>query len=126
MRGLVPRQGLQQLAGASHRERQHQPVGLCESQGPFGRLICRALVTERTIGQPGQQLSLHHRDGPDDRCRAVQDVPQRAERPGRVAFGEADRRVGVADFTRAGLLVIERRERGAGFGGHLEAGLGGQ
>jgi hypothetical protein len=53
VRSLVPRQGLQQLPGAGHRERQHQPVSLGESQRPFGRLIRRALVTERTVGQPG-------------------------------------------------------------------------
>ena len=33
----------------------HQPVSLGDSQGPFGRLIRRARVTERTAGQPGQQ-----------------------------------------------------------------------
>ena len=45
---------------------------------------------------------------------------------GRAAFGEAEHRAGVTDFAGAGPLVIERRERGAGFAGHPEAGLGGQ
>ena len=83
VRGLVPRQGLQQLPGAGHLERQHQPVSLGESQRPFGGLIRRPLITELTVGQPGQQLRLHDRDVPDDRRRAVQDIPHRAQSPGR-------------------------------------------
>ena len=107
-------------------ERQDGPVRLGEGQRAFGGLVRRALVTEFTVGQPGEQVSLHDREVPDDRCGAVQDVPQRAEGRGRIAFGEADHRAGVADFARAGPLVIERRERGAGLAGHPEAGLGGQ
>ena len=123
---LVPRQGLQQLPGARRQERQDGPVRLGEGEGAFGGLVRRALVTELTVGQPGEQVGLQDREIPDDRCRAVQDIPQRAEGRGRVAFGEADHRAGVTDFAGAGPLVIERRERGAGFAGHPEAGLGGQ
>ena len=109
---------------ARHHERQDQPVRLGEGQRALGGLVRRALVTELTVGQPGQQVSLHDRDVPDDRCRAVQDVLHRAQGPGRIAFREADHRAGVADLARAGPLVIERRERGAGLAGHPERGPG--
>jgi len=78
------------------------------------------------VGQPGEQVSLHDRDVPDDRCGAVQDVPHRAEGPGRITVREADHRAGFTDLTRAGPLVSQRHERGAGLAGHPEAGLGGQ
>jgi hypothetical protein len=38
VRGLVPRQGLEQLPGACHHERQDQPVWLRQGQRPFGGL----------------------------------------------------------------------------------------
>jgi hypothetical protein len=58
--------------------------------------------------------------------RALQDIGQRAEGSGRIAFREVDHRAGVTDFARADPLVVERREEGAGFAGHTEADLGGQ
>jgi hypothetical protein len=69
------------------------------------------------VGEPGQQVRLHDRDVTDDRCRAVQNIPYRAERSGRIAFREADHRAGITDFARADPLVIERREAGARFAG---------
>jgi hypothetical protein len=36
VRGLVPRQGLEELPRSGHREREHEPVSFGESQGPFG------------------------------------------------------------------------------------------
>ena len=92
----------------------------------FGGLIRRVLVTELTIGEPGEQLSLNDRDVTDDRRRAVQHVPHRAESSGRIAVREADHRAGIADLARSGLLISERRELGAGLTGHPDAGLGGQ
>ena len=50
------------------------------------------LVTELTMGEGGEQLSLHDRDVADDRCHAVQDRLHRAEGFRRVAFREADPR----------------------------------
>ena len=122
----MPRQRLEQLGRAGHRERQDQPVGLGQGQRAFGRLVRRALVTELAVGEPGQQVSLHDRDVPEDRCRAIQNIGHRVESRGRIAFREADHRAGVTDLAGAGPLVIERRERGAGLAGHPEAGLGGQ
>ena len=93
VRCLMPRQRLQQLPGARHRERQDQPVGLGQGQRPFGRLVRRTLVTELTVGEPGQQLSLDDRDVTDNRRRAVQHVPHRAERrrPDRLPRGRSPR-----------------------------------
>jgi hypothetical protein len=123
---LVPRQGLEQLPCARHGERQDQPVRLGQGEGAFGSLVRGALVAERTVGEPGQQLGFDDRDVPDDRCRAVENLGQRAERSGWVAFREADHRAGIADFAGVGPLVIECREAGAGLAGEPEAGLGGQ
>ena len=78
------------------------------------------------MGQRGQQLGFNDRDVPDDRCRAIEDIGQRAEGSGRIALGEADRRASIADLARVRLLVGEGREGGAGLAGHPEAGLGGQ
>ena len=44
---------------ARHRERQDQPVRLGEGERAFGGLVRRALVTELTVGEPGQQVRLH-------------------------------------------------------------------
>jgi hypothetical protein len=79
VRGLMPRQRFEQLPGARHREGQDQPVGLGQGQGTFGGLVRRALVTELTMGEPGQQLRLHDRDVPDDRGRAVQNILHRGQ-----------------------------------------------
>jgi glyoxylase-like metal-dependent hydrolase (beta-lactamase superfamily II) len=65
VRCLMPRQRLEQLAGARHRERQDQPVRLRQGQRPLGRLVRRTQVTELTMGEPGQQLSLDDRDVTD-------------------------------------------------------------
>ena len=99
-------QRLQQPGRAGHRERQDQPVGLGESQRPFGGLVRRALVAELTMGEPGQQVRLHDRDVPEERRPAVQDTGDRGQSCGRIAFGQADRRAGVPVRPR---LVIERR-----------------
>ena len=101
VRGLVPRQRFQQFPGAGDQEGQDGPVRLGEGQRAFGGLVRRALVTEFTLGEPGYQVSLHDREVADDGRDAVQDVPQRAEGRGRIAFGEADRGAGVTDFARA-------------------------
>ena len=126
VRCLMPRQGLEQLAGARHRERQDQPVSLRQGQRPFSRLVRRALVTELTMGEPGEQVRLHDRDVTDDRGRAIENILQHAQSFGRIAFRETDHRAGITDLTGAGPLVIDRREHRAGFAGPPEAGLGGQ
>ena len=118
---LVPRQGLEQLACARHGERQDQPVRLGEGEGVFGCRVRGALVAEGTVGERGQQLGFDDRDVPDDRCRAVEDVGQHAERSGRIALGEADHRPGIAELARVRLLVSEGRERGADIPGYIEA-----
>jgi len=41
---FMPRQHFEQLPGAGRRERQRQPVGLGQSQGPLGRVVRGALV----------------------------------------------------------------------------------
>ena len=78
------------------------------------------------MSEPGQQVRLHDRDVPEDRCRAIQNIGHRGQGSGRIAFREADYRAGVTDLTGAGPLVPERCERGAGFAGHPETGLGGE
>jgi hypothetical protein len=98
---LVPRHVLEQLPGVRHQERQDGPVRLGEGECALGGLVRRLLVTEFPVGEPGDQMSFHHREVPDDRCGAVQDIPQRAESRGRIAVGEADHRAGVADFAGA-------------------------
>src|SRR6266487_4359997 len=62
----------------------------------------------------------------DEPCGAVENIVQRAESSGRIAFGEADQRRGVTDLTQVRSLVSERRKTGSGFAGHPQAGLGGQ
>ena len=52
-------------------------------------------VTEVTVGEPSQQLSLDDRDVTDNWCRAVQHITHRVEGPGRIAFREADHRAGI-------------------------------
>jgi hypothetical protein len=79
VRCLMPRQRLQQLPGARHRERQDQPVRLSQGQRAFRSLVRRALVTELTVGEPGQQVSLDDRYVTDDWGGAVQNTGQRAE-----------------------------------------------
>jgi len=61
-----------------------------------------------------------------DRCRAIENIVQRAQGSGRIAFRGADHRAGITYLTGAGPLVIERREAGAGFAGPPEAGLRGE
>src|SRR4029077_12945235 len=92
----------------------------------FGRLARRALVTELAVGEPGEQVSLNERCVTKDRYRAIENIVQRAQGSGRIVFGEADHRAGVTNLTGAGPLVIKRREGGAGFAGHPEAGLRGE
>ncbi len=89
VRCLMPGQRLEQLAGARHRERQDQPVRLRQGQRSFSRLVRRALVTELTMGEPGEQVRLDDRDVTEDRCRAIQHIPHRAQGPGRIAFRES-------------------------------------
>ncbi len=50
------------------------------------------------MGEPGQQVSLNKGDVTDDRCRAVQQLLNRAKGSGRVAFGQADHRARITDF----------------------------
>ena len=69
VRCLMPWQRLEELPGAGHRERQDQPVGLRQGQRPFRRLVGRALVTELTVGEPGQQVGLRDRCVTEDRSR---------------------------------------------------------
>ena len=69
-------------------------------------------------------MSFHECDITDDRCCAVQNIGHRAESRGRIAFREADHRAGIADFARAGPVVSESREGGAGFAGRARRGLG--
>ena len=78
---------------AGHRERQDQPVGLGQGERAFGGLVRRALVTERTVGERGQQVGLDDRDVPDDRCRAIENIGQRVEssRPDRLRRGRSPR-----------------------------------
>jgi hypothetical protein len=121
----MPGQRLQQPGRAGHRERQDQPVRFRQGQRPFRRLAGRALVPELVVSEPGQQVRLHDR-GPEDRGGAVQHASHRGQRPGRIAFGEADHRAGVPDLTGARPLVIQRRQRGAGLVRQSGAGLGGQ
>jgi hypothetical protein len=122
VRGLVPGQRLEQAGRAGHRERQDQPVGLRQGQRAFGGLVRCALVTELTMSQPGEQLRLNDRDVTKDRCRAIEHIVQRVQGAGRIAFREADHRAGIEYLSRAGPLVIERREAGAGFAGAPEPG----
>ena len=72
VRGLMRRQRLEELARTGHRERQDQPVRLGQGQRPVGRLAGRALVAERTVGEPGQQARLHDGDVADNRGGAVE------------------------------------------------------
>ncbi len=125
VRCLMPGQRLEQLPGARHRERQDQPVRLRQGQCAFSRLVRRALVTEFTIGEPGEQVRFNNRDVTEDRGRAIENIVQRAQGSGRIAFRETDHRAGITYLTGAGPLVIERREAGAGLAGQPEAGLGG-
>ena len=117
----MPRQGLEQLPGTRHRKRQDQPVGLRQGQRTLGRLVRRALVTEFTMGEPGEQLRLDDRDVTDDRCRAIKNILQRAQSSGRIAFRETNHPAGITYLTGAGPLVIERRDRCTGFAGRPEA-----
>ena len=78
VRCLMPRQGLEQLPGTRHRERQDQPVSLRQSEGVLDGLVGRALVTELTMGEPGQQVRLHDGDVTDNRGRAIQHILHRA------------------------------------------------
>ena len=66
------------------------------------------------------------RDVTDARGRAIENMLHSAQSSGRIAFREADHRARITDLTGAGPLVIERRERRAGFARPPEAGLGGQ
>jgi hypothetical protein len=50
---------------------------LGESERMFGGLVRRALVTELTVGEPGQQMRLDDRDVPLDRGRAIFPFPSR-------------------------------------------------
>jgi hypothetical protein len=51
------------------------PVRLGEGECALGGLVRRPLVTEFPVGEPGEQMSFHHREVPDDRYGAVQDIP---------------------------------------------------
>ena len=122
----MPGQRLQQLFCARHHERQDQSVRLGETERVFGSLVRRPLVTKVAVGEAGEQMSLNERDVTDDGCRAVQNVLHGDESRRRIAFREADHRAGISRLARAGPLVIEGREGGAGFAGQPNAGLGGQ
>ncbi len=71
VRCLMLRQSLEQWLRARHRERQDEPVRFGEGECAVGGLVRRALVTELTVGEPGQQVSLYDCDVTDDWCRAV-------------------------------------------------------
>ena len=45
VRGLMPRQGLQELPEAGHRERQDQPVRLGQGEGTLGGLARKTTTT---------------------------------------------------------------------------------
>src|SRR5580698_11094920 len=100
----MPWQGLEQLPGERHRERQDEPVSLRQGQCAFRGPVRRALVTEFTMGEPGEQVRLHDRDVTDDRGRAIENMLQRGQGSGRIAFREADHREGITYLTGAGPL----------------------
>ena len=52
----------------------------------------RALLTELTVGEPGEQVRLHDRGVSDDRCRAIENIVQHAQGSGRIAVLKADHR----------------------------------
>ena len=68
------------------------------------------------MGEPGEQLRLNDRCVTQDRCRAIENIVQRAQGSGRITFRQADHRARIAYLTGAGPLFIERRKAGAGFG----------
>jgi hypothetical protein len=51
MRCLMPRQGLEQLLRAFHRERQDELIRLADGECVLGGMVRRVLVTELTTGE---------------------------------------------------------------------------
>jgi hypothetical protein len=74
MRRVVPGQRLEHPGDPGHRERQHQSLGLGQSEGVCRGLGRRAPVPELVVGQRGQQVRFDDGRVADDRCRAVEDV----------------------------------------------------